>query len=112
MYYFAVKRFYIILEDEIEVVVVEMKVRGLFGYIVWIVFFYIVSDMVKVQDVGVIQMYRVIKVMFVLGYGGKWISLIVVIIKIQFVQLDDIIDLVYVGIYGLVGLFVKEYLSW
>ena len=43
--------------------------------------FHSADDMVKAQDAGVIQMYRVIKAMLALGYGGKRISLTAVTIK-------------------------------
>nr|WP_280146078.1 SDR family oxidoreductase [Bacillus amyloliquefaciens]MDH3090177.1 SDR family oxidoreductase [Bacillus amyloliquefaciens] len=112
MHHPAAKRLHITPEDEIEAVAAEMKVRGPFGHIVWIAPFHTASDMVKAQDAGVIQMYRVIKAMLALGYGGKRISLTAVTIKTQSVQPDDTIDPAHAGIHGLVGSLAKEYPSW
>ncbi|MFA7746308.1 hypothetical protein, partial [Salinicoccus roseus] len=69
-------------------------------------------DMVKAQDAGVIQMYRVIKAMLALGYGSKRISLTAVTIKTQSVQPADIIDPAHAGIHGLIGSLAKEYPNW
>lgn len=108
----SAKRLHITPEDEIEAVAAELKATGSFGHIVWIAPFHSADDMVKAQDAGVIQMYRVIKAMLALGYGGKRISLTAVTIKTQSVQPADIIDPAHAGIHGLVGSLAKEYPNW
>lgn len=108
----SAKRLHINPEDEIEAVAAELKARGSFGHIVWIAPFHSADDMVKAQDTGVIQMYRVIKAMLALGYGGKRISLTAVTIKTQSVQPADMIDPAHAGIHGLVGSLAKEYPNW
>ncbi|MEQ7681104.1 non-ribosomal peptide synthetase [Bacillus ayatagriensis] len=108
----SAKRLHINPEDEIEAVAAELKARGSFGHIVWIAPFHSDGDMVKAQDAGVIQMYRVIKAMLALGYGSKRISLTAVTIKTQSVQPADIIDPAHAGIHGLIGSLAKEYPNW
>nr|MDH3093130.1 SDR family oxidoreductase [Bacillus velezensis] len=108
----SARRLHITPEDGIEAVAAELKATGSFGHIVWIAPFHSADDMVKAQDAGVIQMYRVIKAMLALGYGGKRISLTAVTIKTQSVQPADIIDPAHAGIHGLVGSLAKEYPNW
>ncbi|MBT2575227.1 amino acid adenylation domain-containing protein [Bacillus sp. ISL-51] len=106
------KRLCIAPGDEIEAVTAEMKAAGPFDHIVWIAPSRGYEDIVKAQDEGVIQMYRVIKAMLALGYDSQQVSLTAVTVMTQSVLPDDIVSPVHAGLHGLIGSLAKEFPNW
>jgi acyl transferase domain-containing protein/acyl carrier protein/SAM-dependent methyltransferase len=104
-------------QDTIESIAEKLKAGGGIAHIVWIS-----PDasgepapdeqVVKRQNQGVIQGFRLIKALLGLGYGGRELSWSVITIQAQAVGKDEQCDPAQAGVHGLIGSLAQEYPGW
>ncbi|MED1663365.1 SDR family NAD(P)-dependent oxidoreductase [Brevibacillus laterosporus] len=68
--------------------------------------------LIEEQDLGVLQVFKIIKALLQLGYGNKEIQWSVITLQAQAIRKQDAIDSTHAGLHGLIGSMAKEYPIW
>ncbi|NEZ65368.1 SDR family NAD(P)-dependent oxidoreductase [Leptolyngbyaceae cyanobacterium CCMR0082] len=67
---------------------------------------------IEAQDIGVIQLFRLVKALLSLGYGQKTLGWTVITDQAQAVLQTEPIHPIHAGIHGFVGSMAKEFPQW
>ena len=70
------------------------------------------EEILKGQEAGVVMLFRLLKAMLKLGYGGNKLGFTILTFQTQPVYKNDSIDPTNASIHGLVGSLAKEYPNW
>ncbi|MBN2441654.1 MAG: SDR family NAD(P)-dependent oxidoreductase [Spirochaetales bacterium] len=105
------------LTDSIEEIITKLKACGDIDHIVLISpykEFTSITDeeLITEQNRGVIQVFRVIKSLFSLGYKTKVLGITAITIQSQPIDINDSVNPTHASIHGLIGSMAKEYQNW
>ncbi|MCR8993891.1 SDR family NAD(P)-dependent oxidoreductase [Brevibacillus laterosporus] len=68
--------------------------------------------LIEEQELGVLQVFKIMKALLRLGYGNKEMQWSVITIQAQTIRKQDAIDSTHSGLHGLIGSMAKEYPNW
>ena len=116
-YYTKAGMMNISVNDTIDGIARKLDAFGTIDHIIWIATKNDVKCMtderiVKGQDEGVIQVFRIIKALLRLGYGTRDLYWTLITNRTQPINKNEMINPTHSSIYGLIGSMAKEYQNW
>ncbi|MCX8131567.1 MAG: SDR family NAD(P)-dependent oxidoreductase [Clostridia bacterium] len=103
--------------DTSEDIMLKLKQLDPIEHIIWIAPYQTISsladeDIIKAQDEGVLQVYRIVKALLTLGYGNSDLSWSFITIQAQPVHKNDTANPSHACIHGFAGSLAREYRNW
>ena len=104
-------------EDRIEEIESQLKTLSPIDHLIWIAPdrpMRSVADetLIQEQAQGVLEVFRLVKALFSLGYGNKDLGWTVITTQTQAVYKKDSVNSTHVGIHGFIGSLAKENPHW
>ena len=104
-------------QDTIETIAQKMAADGPIGHIVWIAPFHTTGSatdetLIEAQGRGVLQVFRLIKAMLLLGYGSKELGWTIITTGTQPADPGSMVHPAHASVHGLAGTLAKEYPHW
>ncbi len=95
-------------------ITLQLEEQGTIKHIVWIAPQDAgeTQNIIRSQDQGVLQVFRIIKAMLSLDYGTKDMTWTLITTQTQSVQDADRVNPTHAGVHGLAGSLVEEYPHW
>jgi polyketide synthase PksN len=105
------------ISDSIDEIIQKLTEYGMINHILWIAPNHqlkSVADetLIKGQNQGVLQVFKIIKALLKLGYRTKELGFSLITNRAQAVHKNDEVNPTHASLYGLVGSMAKEYLNW
>ena len=103
--------------DTIDAIIKKFEAYGIVAHLLWIAphnSLHSLADEALIDDQrqGILQVFRMIKALFCLGYGTKNLGLSIITIRTQPIRKNDAVNPTHASIHGLVGSLAKEYPNW
>jgi polyketide synthase PksN len=103
--------------DTIETIAKKMEALGSIDHLWWVAPAHSLGSItgeaiIKEQDQGVLQVFRLIKAMLRLGYGTRELGWSVFTTQAQPIVKNEVVNPTHASIHGLIGSLAKEYPNW
>ncbi len=99
------------LKESVEEIVEQLKNHQWINHLVWIAPTQC-ENTIAAQDQGVLQLFRLIKSLILLGYHERRLNWSVITRQTQSIYETDSVDPDHAAVHGLIGSMAKEYPSW
>ena len=103
-------------EASVEAICERLEGRPVIDHVVWIapeeVAAPIDDGIIRGQQQGVLQCFRLIKALLELGYGSKSLGWTILTTESQAITPDDAASPIHASVHGLIGSMAKEYPNW
>lgn len=104
-------------QDNMEEIARKFSQCGSFHHLIWVSPYTSVQSVaedavIDEQNSGVLQVFRIIKALIRLGYGGKDLGWTVITTQCQPIHENEKINPTHASLHGLIGTMAKEYPNW
>ena len=103
--------------DTVDGIIKKLEALGTIGHLLWIAPGHSLESLtdealIKEQNRGVLQVFRIIKALLHLGYDTRDLNWTVITIQTQSINKNDAANPAHASIHGLIGSMAKEYPNW
>jgi acyl transferase domain-containing protein/acyl carrier protein len=103
--------------DTVDVIATKLQPHHRIEQIIWIAHHHTLKSLtddivIDHQELGVLQMFRMIKALLKMGYGAKKLSLTALTFQALSVGPNDAANPTHASLHGLIGSLAKEYPNW
>ncbi|UJF34762.1 SDR family NAD(P)-dependent oxidoreductase [Paenibacillus hexagrammi] len=105
------------IDDNVEEIAKKIEMHGTADHIIWIAPYAPLGSLmeesfIEKQNQSILSLFRTVKALLKLGYGGIDLNWSVITTQAQPVHKNDHVNPIHAGIDGFIGSMAKEYTNW